>query len=81
MVLAVDRAHLLEQRTEARNLFTRVLVMGGVDVDNQIAQRFPLPVMAGSEVAITVASMFSMNRATAMISGIMRSCLMDSGAA
>jgi hypothetical protein len=29
--------------------------------------------IAGSEVAITVASMFSINRATAMISGTMRS--------
>ena len=29
--------------------------------------------IAGNEVAITVESMFSMNRATAMISGTMRS--------
>ena len=33
--------------------------------------------IAGSEVAITVESMFSMNRATAMISGTMRSRRMD----
>ena len=37
--------------------------------------------IAGSEVAITVESMFSMNRATATISGTMRSRNMEGAAA